>query len=184
MQRITGANRPRGALLIPTQKQGEAPPASVRSAGLWSSQQMSVVGPAGSWAGRQGHCPWAGPAPAPAEHAVKTPSSPATDPTVSLPALCRTLSPQEPLGPSWSQLLPLPSPPSVNIQDLSGQLGPAPSDDVGSRHQRLGPFSREVRPAGRPLVLGRGQSWVRCSHPAPRFPIHLPLKSCPRDTAE
>lgn len=76
--------------------------------------------------------------------------SPATDHTVNLLALCHTLSPQEPLGPSRSQLLPLPCPPSVNIQDLSGQLDQAPSDNVASRHQRDGPFTQVGGPAGRP----------------------------------
>lgn len=118
MQRITGANRPRGTLLIltpgteaPTQKQGEAPPPVSPGSGVpGSGPPKRCLQRAQQGLGQEGRAPAPGQAlPLPLRQPCEDPClSAATDPTVNLSALCHTLSPQEPLGPAGVGSSPCP----------------------------------------------------------------------------
>lgn len=141
----------------------------VLNARLWSSQKMPVAGPSGSWAGRQGHCPWQALPAHQLSVLVKATFLPTNHyHTVSRPAL-----------------LPFPHPPSINIQNRSGHLGQPLSHDC--------PFTQVGGPAARQAAL---RSWARASpgsdvlnpppdslsisplNPARRTPRSAPLWVC------
>lgn len=152
----------------PPRSKGRLPASDVcrvLKARLWYSQKVPVAGPIRVLGRKAVPLSLAGTARKPAEYPSKdhlstqnhchTVNRPAL-----LPALCQILSPPGTLWYLASQLLPFPHPPSINLQDLSGQLGQAPSHDASSRHERDWPFTQVGGPPARQAALW---SWAGAS---------------------
>lgn len=165
-------NPPKVYLLVLTPKWKSPPrskgrlPASdvcrVLKARLWYSQKVPVAGPIRVLGRKAVPLSLAGTARKPAEYPSKDhlsthqPLPHRQPPSTSPCPVPDPVSSRNPLVLGQSQLLPFPHPPSINLQDLSGQLGLAPSHDASSRHQRDWPFTQVGGPLPDRLPSGPG----------------------------